>query len=170
MTLRSHWVTVVLDQWRRRIVGLAAAPGPRDGPAVCRLFNHATRGAGVPARLSTDHDPLFTFHRWQANLRVLGIDEIETLPCVPLSHPFAERLIGTLRREYLDQTLLWGTADLQRRLDNFVDYYNEHRCHAGIGGIQPADRDGAAGRRPLALRAFRWRSHCRGLFPTPVAT
>lgn len=154
----------MLDQWCRRIVGLAAAPGPLDGPAVCRLFNRATRGAGVPAQLSTDHEPLFTFHRCRANLRVLGIDEIKTLPYVPLSHPFVERLIGTLRREYLDQTLFWGTADLQRKLDDFADYYNAHRCHAGIGGIPPADRDEAAGRRPLALSAFCWRSHCRGLF------
>jgi transposase InsO family protein len=167
-TLRSHWVMVVLDQWSRRIVGLAAAPGPLDGPAICRLFNRATRGAGAPAQLSTDHDPLFTFHRWRANLRVLGIDEVKTLPYVPLSHPFVERLIGTLRREYLDQLLFWGTADLQRKLDRFADYYNEHRCHAGIGGIPPADRDGRGGRTPLPLREFGWRSHCRGLFQTPA--
>ena len=50
--------------------------------------------------ISTDHDPLFRFQRWLANLRVLEIDEIKTVPHVPVSHPFVERLIGTLRREY----------------------------------------------------------------------
>ena len=46
--------------------------------------------------------PLFRFHRWLANLRVLEIDEIKSVPYAPVSHPFVERLIGTIRREYLD--------------------------------------------------------------------
>src|SRR6516225_7275549 len=53
-----------------------------------------------PAKyLSSDHDPLYRFQPWQANLRVLEIQEIKTVPYVPLSHPFVERLIGTIRRE-----------------------------------------------------------------------
>jgi len=51
--------------------------------------------------VSTDHDPLFRFHRWLANLRVLEIEEIKSVPYAPASHPFVERLIGTVRREYL---------------------------------------------------------------------
>jgi hypothetical protein len=43
------------------------------------------------------------------------VTEIKTVPYVPLSHPFIERLIGTIRREYLDHILFWTTADLQRR-------------------------------------------------------
>ena len=39
--------------------------------------------------------------KWQANLRVLEVQEIKTVPHVPLSHPFVD-LIGTIRREYLD--------------------------------------------------------------------
>src|SRR5262249_8503710 len=50
----------------------------------------------VPKYLSSDHDPLYRFHQWQANLRVLGVTEIKTVPFVPLSHPFVERLIGTI--------------------------------------------------------------------------
>jgi hypothetical protein len=48
---------------------------------------------------STDNDPLYRFHQWLANLRVLEVTEIRTVPYVPLSHPFVERLIRTLRRE-----------------------------------------------------------------------
>ena len=59
-----------------------------------------------PKHLSSDHDPLSRFHRWRANLRVLDIEELKTAPFVPRSHPFIERLIGTLRREYPDQTVL----------------------------------------------------------------
>jgi len=56
---------------------------------------------GLPKYLSSDHDPLYRFHQWQANLRVLEVNEIKTVPHVPLSHPFAELLIGTIRREHL---------------------------------------------------------------------
>ena len=51
---------------------------------------------GLPTRLSTDHDPLFQFHRWPANLRLLDVERVQTVPLVPWSHPFVEQLIGTL--------------------------------------------------------------------------
>jgi hypothetical protein len=71
---------------------------------------------------------LYRFHQWQANLRVLEIKEIKTLPDVPLSHPFIERLIGTIRRECLDQTLFWTMADLEAKHRDFQHYYNSHRA------------------------------------------
>ena len=73
--------------------------------------------------LSSDHDRLYQFHQWQANLRVLEVTEIKTVPYVPFSHPFVERLIGTIRREYLDRTLFWTTVDLEMKLSDFQHYY-----------------------------------------------
>ena len=72
-----------------------------DGLAVCRMFNRAITKQTPPRYLSSDHDPLFRFHQWLANLRILEIDEIKAIPCTPRSHAFVERLIGTVRREYL---------------------------------------------------------------------
>ena len=69
-------------------------------------------------------NPLFEAHRWTANLRILEIDEIKTVPHVPLSHPFVERLIGTTRREFLDHVLFWNVRDLERKLADFQAYYN----------------------------------------------
>src|SRR5580700_11508463 len=79
----------------------------------------------MPKYLSSDHDLLFRFVQWQANLRILEVTEIKTVPHVPLSHPFVERLIGTIRREYLDRTLFWTTADLENKLLDFQTYFNE---------------------------------------------
>jgi integrase-like protein len=56
------------------------------------------------------------------------------VPYVPHSYPVVERLIGTVRREYLDRMLFWTAADLKRKLVEFQQYYNEHRTHAGRGG------------------------------------
>src|SRR5450759_3127158 len=124
IVLKSYWVMAVMDLLTRRIVGFGVAPTDIDGGAVCRLFNHAISGQPLPKHLSTDNDPLFRFHRWRANLRVLEIEEIKTVPFVPCSHPFIERLIGTIRREYLDHVLFWNRLDLQRKLGQFARYYN----------------------------------------------
>jgi hypothetical protein len=59
------------------------------------MFNRAIHTQTLPKYLSSDLDPLYRFHQWQANLRVLMVQEIKTVPYVPLSHPFVERLIGT---------------------------------------------------------------------------
>jgi len=120
---------VVMDQFSRRLIGLAVQAKAVDGVALCRMFNRAISGKGLPARLSFDHDPLFQFHRRQANLRILGVEAVQTVPMVPWSHPFVERLIGSLRREYLDQLLFWNAADLERKLALFRDYYNATRVH-----------------------------------------
>lgn len=65
----------------------------------------------VPTTLSSDNDPLFTYHRWLANLRILEIDELKTVPYTPISHPFVEQLIGSVRRELLDQVFFWNRVD-----------------------------------------------------------
>jgi hypothetical protein len=66
-------------------------------------------------------------------LRALEVAKIKIVPYAPLSHPFVERLIGTVRREFLDRTLFWTTADLETKLLDFQHYYNGHGtpCWAG---------------------------------------
>jgi hypothetical protein len=68
---------------------------------------------------------------------VLEVKEIKTVPYVPLSHPFVERPIGTVRRECLDRTLFWTTTDLEAKLFEFQHYYNGQRTHAGLNGRLP---------------------------------
>jgi transposase InsO family protein len=87
VTLRTYWVLVVMDQFTRRIIGFGIQAGVVDGVALCRMFKQAIRGAGVPKYLSADHDPLYRFHQWRANLRILDVTTIKTVPYVPLSHP-----------------------------------------------------------------------------------
>jgi hypothetical protein len=71
LALRAHWVLVVMDRFTRRIVGFGTHEGSVDGVALCRMFRQAIQRKSLPQRLSTDNDPLFQFHQWQANLRVL---------------------------------------------------------------------------------------------------
>jgi len=164
--LRSHWVMLVMDVFSRRIIGFSVEPAYIDGVSVCRMFNYATSGQPPPKHLSTDNDPLFRFHRWLANLRVLEIDAIKSVPYIPVSHPFVERLIGTIRRECLDRMFFWNAVDLQRKLREFKTYYNGARCHQSLDGCTPLETPGEPPPRSASLVG--WRQHCRGLFQTPV--
>ena len=147
-------------------MGFAVHGGVVDGVALCRMFNRAIHTQTLPKYLSSDHDPLYRFQQWQANLRVLEIQEIKTVPYVPLSHPFVERLIGTIRREYLDRTLFWTAADLEEKLRAFQDYFNGHRTHSGLKGRLP---EPGVAKTPLSFASYRWQQHCRGLYQTPIA-
>jgi hypothetical protein len=92
---------VVLDQFTHRIVGFGVQAVAVDGPALCRMFNQAISGHGLPTRLTTDHDPLFRFHRWQANLRILDVEKVQTALQVPWSRPFIRLIIATIRQKGL---------------------------------------------------------------------
>src|SRR5215469_107627 len=79
--LRTHWVLVVMDQYTRRIIGFGVHAGMVDGVALCRMFNRAIRGQRrMPSFLSSDNDPLYRFHQWQANLRILDVTESSPSP------------------------------------------------------------------------------------------
>ena len=95
--------------------------------------------------------------------------KIKTVPHVPLSHPFVERVIGTMRREFLDQVLFWNARDLERKLAEFQVYCNAARSHASLEGHTPLTF--VSGHRVTSadLSHVRWVSHCRDLVQLPVA-
>ena len=98
------------------------------------------------------------------NLRILEIQEIKTVPYVPLSHPFIERLIGTIRREFLDPVFFWNANDLERKLEGFRQYYNAHRVRTSLDGGTPSEATRETINRRDDLNQFQWKSHCRGLY------
>lgn len=97
---------------------------------------------------------------------MLDIEEIKSLPHVPMSHPLVERLIGSVRRELLDQTLFWTASNLEDKLQNYQRYYNVYRCHSGGDGATPVS---SASEKVVTLKAYRSEKHCRGLFQLPEA-
>jgi len=158
-----------MDQFTRRIIGFGAHADDVAGVALCRMFNTAISAMGTPQYLSSDHDPLFTYHRWTANLSIIDVHEIKTIPYAPRSHPCIERLIGTIRREFLDHTLFWNAVDLERKPETFKAYYNRSRTHASLAGSTPAEISGDRAAQPAMLQSYVWERHCGGLFKIPVA-
>ena len=167
--LKSYSVMVIMDQYSRRIIGFAVHRGDVGGEALCRMFREIIEGLPTPKYLSLDNDPLYQFEHWAPKLKASMISPIYSVPSTPISHPFVERLIGSVRREYLDQLFFWNSRDLQHKLDEFRDYFNEHRVHAGIDGDLPNQRADENKPRIASLENYAWESHCNGLFQMPKA-
>ena len=84
----------------------------RAASAACstpQFIGRAPRG--ISARIMS-HDPLFEAQRWTANLRILEIDKSRPCPMYRCLIPLVERLIGTMRREFLGHVLFWNSRDL----------------------------------------------------------
>ena len=80
-----------------------------------------------------------------------------------------ERLIGTLRREYLDRMFFWNALDLQQKLHAFGLYYKRSRIHQSLSRNTPEDKSGKPRPACAALESYGWQQHCQGLFHTPIA-
>ena len=72
-----------------------------------------------PLSRNAGNDLLFGFHQWKTDLRILEVTEVRTVPHLLVSHPFVGRLIGTIRREYLDIVPFWNVRDLENKLSSF---------------------------------------------------
>ena len=90
--------------------------------ALCRMFRQAIQRQPLPKYLSTGNDPLYRIHQWEANPWILEATEIKTVPHVPLSHPFIERLIGTIRRECLDRDVFLDNGRLGGEATRFPTF------------------------------------------------
>ena len=168
------WLRTSLEEARRQaprnvasILDSARELGIRD--AQVGLATRAMSGRPASNQTSLGLFVAPYAHRWTANLRILEIDEIKTVPHVPRSHPFVERLIGTTRREFLDPVLFWHARDLERTLGDFQAYYNEVRSHASLKGHTPLTFAGGHTVARAELNNVRWISHCRDLVQLPVA-
>jgi len=127
-------------------------------PGPLRLRLNLTRG-----------EEKFTLWACRGGRSSVWLEPVQTVPQVPWSHPFIERLIATIRQEYLDRLFFWTADDLERKLELFKTYYNAARAHQGLSGDTPGEKAGGPTPQPTGLESYRWQSHCRGLFELPIA-
>jgi transposase InsO family protein len=73
-------------------------------------------------------------------LRAMGIRDKPTAPASPWQNGFAERLIGSIRRECVDPLLVLGKAHLRRILKSYADYYHRVRTHRSLNKDAPVSR------------------------------
>jgi hypothetical protein len=73
-------------------------------------------------------------------LRAMGIRDKPTAPASPWQNGFAERLIGSIRRECVDQIIVLGEMHLRQILRWYADYYNSVRTHRSLDKDAPFTR------------------------------
>jgi transposase InsO family protein len=90
-------------------------------------------------RLIRDRDAIFG-RAFDARVRNLGIEQLRTSPRSPWQNGYAERWVGTLRRELLDHVVVLGERHLLHLVRQHAAYYNEDRPHIGLDGDAPVTR------------------------------
>jgi transposase InsO family protein len=76
----------------------------------------------------------------RARVKVMGIDEVVTAPRSPWQNPYAERVIGSIRRECLDHLIVLSERHLRRVLASYLDYYHQSRTHLSLSKDSPVPR------------------------------
>jgi transposase InsO family protein len=74
-------------------------------------------------------------------LRAMGIRDRPTAPRSPWQNAYAERLIGSIRREVLDHVVVLGERHLRHLLRSYMTYYNEARTHLSLDKDAPIPRE-----------------------------
>ena len=156
-TFRVLFVLVVLSHDRREILHTNATEHP-TAIWTARQLIEAIGTDDVPTYLLDDRDATFgaAFSRQAASA---GLREVTTAPRSPWQNPYVERVIGSIRRECLDHTIILGERHLRRVVGNFVRYYNKTRTHLSLEKHGPAMRAvHPPNRGPIVSK-----EHCGGL-------
>src|SRR4051794_15601783 len=136
----------IIDDHSRLVVASVAAPAATT-EAAWEIFSAAACRWGLPVRCLSDNALAFSGRlrgfevAFEANLRAAGIKPVTSKPYHPQTCGKVERFQQTLKRWLRKRRRLAATiAELQADLDAFVDYYNHHRPHRGIGRVTPYER------------------------------
>jgi transposase InsO family protein len=136
--LKVLFVLVILGHDRRRVLHFDVTEHPTAEWTAQQLVE-AFPFASVPRYLLRDGDAIYG-EKVRRKLRALGIEEVVTAPASPWQNAYAERLIGTIRRELLDHVVVLNERHLRRLLKTYVAYYNQWRTHRSLEGDAPDTR------------------------------
>jgi transposase InsO family protein len=134
------FVFVVLARDRRRVVHVNVTDSPTAQWAArpsnsSRAFPWDT----APRYLLRNRDAVYGVV-FSSRVQALGIREVKTAPRSPWQNPFAEGLIGTLRRECLDHVVVLNETHLRRLLRDYLLYYHSARTHLSLAKDAPEPR------------------------------
>ena len=138
VTFRVLFVFVVLLHRRRRVVHVNVTDSPTaawTAQQIVEAFPHDS----APRYLLRDRDSIYGAE-FRQRVDGIGIAEVLTTPRSPWQNPFAERVIGTIRRELLDHVIVLNEGHLRRRLRSYLGYYHGSRTHLALEKDAPEPR------------------------------
>jgi Integrase core domain len=129
-------IIVRLD--RRGLVWINITANP-TAEWIARQLTEAFPWDEAPHYLIRDRDQIYGAIVTR-RLRAMGIRDKPTAPASPWQNGFAERLIGSIRRECVDHFIVLGEAHLRRILRSYARYYNDIRTHRSLDKDAPVSR------------------------------
>jgi putative transposase len=138
LTGRVLFVLVLLAHQRRRVVHVAITEHPTAAWTAQQIIE-AFPDDTAPRWLVRDRDAIYSdvFRRLVAGM---GISEVVSAPSSPWQNPYAERLIGSVRRECLDHVIILSQKHLRRVLEPYISYYHGARTHLALEKDAPTPR------------------------------
>jgi len=142
---------VIVRLGRRDLVWTNVTANP-TAEWVARQITEAFPWDGAPRYMIRDRDRIYGSVVTR-RLRAMGIRDKPIAPASPWQNGFAERLIGSIRRECLDHIIVLGEEHLRRILKNYADYYNSVKTHRSLNKdapvSRPVQRTGVIGSRAI---------------------
>ena len=132
------YVSVIVRLDRRQLVWINVTTNP-TAEWIARQLTEAFPWDEAPRYLIRDQDRIYgdvTMRR----IRAMGIRDKPIAPASPWQNGFAERLIGSIRRECVDHIVVWGEGHLRWILRAYARYYNDIRTHRSLHKDAPAFR------------------------------
>src|SRR3984893_7032243 len=130
------FVIVRID--RRELIWINVTTNP-TAEWIARQITEAFPWGGAPGYMIRDRDRIYSAVVTR-RLRAMGIRDKPIAPASPWQNGFAERLIGSIRRECLDHIIVLGEVHLRRILKNYAAYYNGVRTHRSLNNDAPVSR------------------------------
>jgi len=94
--------------------------------------------------------------------RTEGLKILKTPVRTPVANAFAERWIGSIRRELLDRTIIWNQHQVELLVVDYIEHYNEHRPHRSLNQLPPLPPEPSPHADPASLRVIK-STRCHGL-------
>src|SRR5713101_1401290 len=138
LTFERLFAFLVVGHGRRQLLWFAVTRNP-SAEWLTQQMAEAFPWNTAPTYLVRDNDRAYG-QAFQRRIRAMGIRDRPISPRSPWQNPYAERLIGTLRRECLDHVLIVGERHLRRMLASCSSYYNESRTHLALEKDAPLRR------------------------------
>jgi transposase InsO family protein len=156
-TFRVLFVLVVLSHDRREILHTNVTESP-TAEWTARQILEAVGLEDGPKYLIRDRDRIFS-ENFSRQVASTGLTEVLTALASPWQNSYAERVIGTIRRECLDHVIVLGQQHLRRTVKSYSNYYNKVRTHLSLAKDSPTGRSvQTPGQGSIEVR-----QHCGGL-------
>ncbi|MGB5759561.1 MAG: integrase core domain-containing protein [Acidimicrobiales bacterium] len=162
--LRRYYVLFFIKIDTREVFYAGLTPNPTGAwttQAARNLFlRHSTQLDGARA-LVRDRGSQFV-DTFDEIFRTEGLKILRTPVRTPVANSFAERWIGSIRRELLDRTIIWNRRQLERLVADYIEHYNAHRPHQSLDQRPPSPEQGPPEAPPATVTVLRSR-RCDGL-------